>query len=402
MSNPPTYQVAMRQLELLKSQPIPLEIRCTAHKAMEKELSKPEITRSCLEEVKQLIDIVIKIDQAFERIKTDLGKIDNSYIICKPVHKFQPSWIALQQRFAVLLWIRAQPQGRQAHMSRFLNVILPGLEDIRSNADYKDAAADLKEFIGRKDPFRTKLHSKQNPSQPQKHSQAFADLLRDITLFKNGIDLFAQEQGVELHEDVIRLHGVIDRLNLEVECCEMMILSIGIALGVTGPAVCAESVASLAALGLLGPAVTRQILFAGATAALPEIKGLIAFVSNTNEYEKGISSTRMQVNDLKTGANILERLQVALKTQEAGITDTCGRIDRLAAIRSYVAHDAKLIASELEVVVRAEGDPSRKAFMARLELTRKTYGTLANVLKEYATQIDGHSFRFAQGDLGYR
>ncbi|GLB45051.1 hypothetical protein LshimejAT787_1901290 [Lyophyllum shimeji] len=400
------HQEALRQLDIPKSAPLAVEVQCAAQKAMEKALAKPEIAGGCLKEVKQLIDNIIGLDQTFERVKTDLVKIDNSNIVFKPVERLQPVWTNLHQRFAFLVWdSRATTRKIAAYVKEFVNVILPGLEDIRSKVDCKNAADDLQEFAGRKDPFRGKFDSKHEVHRAQKQPRAFNDLRNDLASFKYGFDLFARGQGAELHEDTVDLYGAIVRLSSEIERCEAMIFPMSLALGVTTttPTVGTHAIASLAALRLVGPVTAQKALLSGATAVPDESKSLITSVSKLTECKDAIFNAQARVNEFKAKARILERLQMSLRDHEAGIAETCERIDRLAAIWFCVSHDAKMIASDLIAVVHAEGDRSKQvdaqAFVARLMLVRRTYGVLATVLREYTSQLDAHSFRFAQGSL---
>ncbi|KAF5376271.1 hypothetical protein D9615_008556 [Tricholomella constricta] len=397
MASSSSYQEALQQLQNLTSKPLPIGVQYTAIKAMEKELARPETTQSLFREVKQLIEDIIKIDQAFERVKTELGRIDDRIFIGKPAEDFQPRWIGIQQRFVVLIWSSyktAKQTGAYVRgtFTQFVDVILPGLEEIQNYTDYTVVAADLKEFTSSTGPFGGRFEAQ---NQARKCSLAYTDLRHDIEAFKDGFDLFTQEQGVEPHEDMVHLHGEIDRLKIEIKRCKFMVLAIGTSLGVSTSFAEVGSIASLATLGLLGPATTTKIFLAGTAPALLGFKSLVAFISRISEHKGALSRVHVEMNNLMARDRLLEQLQTTLKIQGAGINDVCKRIDQLNVIYSYVLHDAELIAADLKAVIRGADS---KVFLARLKLIRGTYGALAYALKEYTMRIEGHSFRFGQAD----
>ena len=93
---PPSYDAAMAQLKQLQDKGVSDAVKEKAQAAIADELAKPETAKNLLEEVKKLGDSAIKIDQAFERVKNDLGKVDqNNYKDKngKPIAKLQPTWI---------------------------------------------------------------------------------------------------------------------------------------------------------------------------------------------------------------------------------------------------------------------------------------------------------------------
>ncbi|KAG5642484.1 hypothetical protein DXG03_002734 [Asterophora parasitica] len=307
MTNVLSYQDALKQLQKFTAGPLPTDVQCTALKSMEKELSKPETTQSILREVKHLMEKVIKIDQAFERVKTEVERIDGMPFIGKPVEKFRPRWIGLQRRFVVLLWESRQTvRQTAAYVKEFVGVILPELEDIQNQADFRVAAADLKEFIRRPNPFGGKLDSKEAGNKGRKCSHAFTDLRRDIGRFRANFDLFADDQGVDPHEDILRLREEISRLNIEIERGDMMVRSMGVALGASTSSADASSVASLAALNLLAPATTLKVFLAGAAPALMGLRGLVAHVAKTSGEVIHVSSqqaskmTRIEPQEIKS------------------------------------------------------------------------------------------------------
>lgn len=97
---PPTYEQAQAQLKAFTDAGVPDSVKATAHAAIAAELAKPETAQKLLEEVQALGDSAIKIDQAFERVKIDLGTVDNNNYKDKdgkPLAKLQPTWIGFQQ-----------------------------------------------------------------------------------------------------------------------------------------------------------------------------------------------------------------------------------------------------------------------------------------------------------------
>ncbi|KAF8069982.1 hypothetical protein FPV67DRAFT_995495 [Lyophyllum atratum] len=393
MTNPPTYEAALVELKKLQATPLPASVINTAQAAMAAEAEKPETAANLLDEVRALADSAVKVDQAFERVKIDLGKVDqNNYKDKdgKPVEKFQPKWIAYQKIFTTLLWdSRATATGTEAYVRDFLDVIIPGVEGIVTPQDYQDTVADLKEFINRKDPFGKKLNSTETVSDAQKHSQAFTDLRRDISAFKDTFDTFASFHEGELKGEILRLEGEVLRLDAEIKKCETIVIAMGVALGVTVIAAGIGAVAAIAALGPFGPAVALGIIIVGAIAAIGELSTLIAFVVKGNEYKNERAEDQRQLEDLRVQLATLQRLKTILEAQKTDIADICGRLDRFAAVWALVAHDAQLIADGLKAATDAADDGgSKRAFQNRLKLIKANYTSLADALKEYATQVD--------------
>jgi len=111
MSLPPAYDT-IKELGVydqlpsdVKSQMVslaslPPSVQKKAQEAMTAEVSKDETTDKLMAEVTALGDSVVKVDEAFERVKIGLGKVDaNNYKDKngKPVAKFQPTWIGFQK-----------------------------------------------------------------------------------------------------------------------------------------------------------------------------------------------------------------------------------------------------------------------------------------------------------------
>lgn len=100
MASPPTYEEAQAQLNAFLAKGVQPSVAEKARIAMANELSKPETTQSLIDEVKALGNSAIEIDQAFERVRVDLGKVDQNNYKDKngnPVPKMQPKWVRFQQ-----------------------------------------------------------------------------------------------------------------------------------------------------------------------------------------------------------------------------------------------------------------------------------------------------------------
>jgi len=387
-----SYDEAMKQLGELQSTPLPEEVKRTAQAAMAEEAAKPETMDKLMQEVQDLSDSLIKIDQAFERVRVQLGTVDNNNYKDEngnPVPKFQPRWVGYQQRFTALLWdSRSTATATEAYVKDFIEVIIPEVEEVTTDS-YDDVVADLKEFINRKDPFGNKLNSNETVDQAQKHSQAFTDLRRDIEEFKGTFDDFAKFHEGELNTEILRLEGEITRLDAEIQKCQTIVMAMGIALGVTVFVAAAGAVASLAALGPIGPFVAIGVLIVGAIAAIGELSTLIAFIVKGNEYKAERDEDQRKLDDLKKQLALLQSLKTTLESQKTDIDDICGRIDRIAAIWALVAHDAKLISEGLKAAVDgADGGGSKTAFKRRVELVKASYTSLGAALALYATKVD--------------
>ncbi|KAG5636155.1 hypothetical protein H0H81_008986 [Sphagnurus paluster] len=218
MAHPPVYLHALKQLQMFTSTPLPDALQYTAQEYMNKELYQPETLYQFLKEVQVLTDSIIKIDQVFERVKTDLGRIDDCEFIGKRFEIFRPHWVALQHRFIAHIWI-SQKSARQAaaYAKEFASIILPGLEEIKSAADHRVAVAELNEFTARPDPFRQMLDSMDAPEHTHKHSKALNDLRSDIKSFRERFDLFAEDQGANMPKELVDLRQSMNRSKLDLK-----------------------------------------------------------------------------------------------------------------------------------------------------------------------------------------
>jgi hypothetical protein len=61
------------------------------------------------------------------------------------------------------------------------------------------------------------LNSEEASGDAIGHSQAFTDLRRDISAFKDSFDTFAQAQDQAINAEILRVQGDIDRLNVEIK-----------------------------------------------------------------------------------------------------------------------------------------------------------------------------------------
>lgn len=109
MSTPaPTYEQAQAELNAFLAKGVPPSVVEKAQTAMADEVAKPETAKALIDEVKALGDSAIKIDQAFERVRIDLGKVDNNNYKDKdgkPIPKMQPTWVGFQKVHTRLLCV---------------------------------------------------------------------------------------------------------------------------------------------------------------------------------------------------------------------------------------------------------------------------------------------------------
>ncbi|KAG6918077.1 hypothetical protein DXG01_016736 [Tephrocybe rancida] len=433
------YQEApLSRREALASLNISLEVKVAALNRMEAEAMKTMGPAQVSREAKQLVDNVIKIDQGFERVKIDLGGVDAGIFRGKPVEKLQPLWAGYQRRFTSLIW-KSNTVARKtgAYVKEFVNVILPTLEDLRCNAEYRDAAADLREFAGRKNPFEHEL----NGSEDHIHTRAFTELRYDIKTFGENFELFIDEQRLELDEEILRLQDDISELNWRIKRSDALfqIPALGKALAVAMPTPEKGSLAALSALALFSPSPALGIFLSGATDAIPEYNDVVLFISKisgdcpprllplnmgvlmkSTEYQDEISVYQSQIDAQKTKLSAPKLIHAILRSQGTAFDDGCGRVDRFATIWTSVAQDAALIVSDLERATHAADGHSAykvglsascvsgfgmlipsgvKVFVTRARLIRITYGVLVGLLKDYTRHIERHAFRFGQATV---
>ncbi|KAH8078428.1 hypothetical protein BXZ70DRAFT_961749 [Cristinia sonorae] len=368
----------------------PPSVQEKAQEAMAAEVSKPDTQDKLLEEVKELGDSAVKVDAAFERVRVGLGQVDNNNFTDangRPVPKFQPTWVGFQRTWTTILWGSRDTATRtQAYINDFLNVIIPEIELIETEADLADARLDLNAFINRRDPFGEQLNSQETVDMAQQHSQAFTDLRRDMEAFRGTFDDFAKDHEVQLGQEITEKQNDIQRLQLEIKKCETVVMALGISLGVTVLVTGAGAVGSMAALGPLGPFVAIGILIAGAIAAITQLGVLIAYVTQLNRHKADLDIAQAQLLQLQAHLQHLHELQAILQGQKDDITFIAGRLDRFAAIWGIVRHDAQLINQDLHAAVGDEG--SRRAFMRRVNLIKESYIKLSRALALYATNIN--------------
>ncbi|KNZ76658.1 hypothetical protein J132_09191 [Termitomyces sp. J132] len=403
-------------LEAVASHDLPLETKVVAQISMKQEMENTLGPEQIVREAKQLADSIIKIDQGFERIKIELGRIDSGHFRGQPIEQLQPqiSIDGVHKCFISFIW-RSNRVTRQtgAYVKEFVNVILPTLEDFKSHAEYKEVAADLREFAMRKNPFELDLAV---DAKGERHSLSFTELQYDIKSFRDNFELFIEEQGIELEGDIVCLQEEIsdlvwqmkrfvfkelaefeDDISFQPSCKTLIsILSINLGVAVCPSEIRESSVAAISALALVCP-ISSLVQLSGVLDAVPEYVEVASFISKTNGFIGEISHYQSQLNERNARLSAPELIQVILRSQGNAFDDVCGRIDQLSAIWSLVAHDATLIVSDLEHAYQTRDDGrAHKAFLTRVRLVRITYGVLAGLLKEYARQIERHSFRFGQ------
>ncbi|PPR02764.1 hypothetical protein CVT24_002252 [Panaeolus cyanescens] len=396
MSLPPAYD-SIKELGVYDTLPsdiksslpnlvnLPKSVQEKAQAAMADEVTKPSTQQSLMDEVKALGDSVIVVDEAFERVKIGLGKVDQNDYKDKngnPVPKYQPTWIGYQKRWTQFLWdSRDVATKTEAYVRDFIEVIIPEIED----EEIDDAKLDLKEFISRTDPFGKELNASETHDKAQKFSQDLIDLQKDLAAFKDTFDEFAKDQEIKLGDDIKKENANIEALKLEIKQCETVVMAMGIALGVTVFATAAGALGSLAALGPVGPFVAIGIVIVGAIAAISELGVLIAYIVKTNDKKQELAEAQRNLADLQAQLDHLHELQAILQSQTADIDTICGRLDRFKAIWGAVAHDAGLILEQLNTAVNTGG--SANAFKRRVEIAKVSYKTLADGLAAYATNL---------------
>ncbi|KIK78496.1 hypothetical protein PAXRUDRAFT_323557 [Paxillus rubicundulus Ve08.2h10] len=126
------------------------QAQAKAQEAIADEVSKSETTDKLMDEVKALGNSALKVDEAFERVRVNLGMVDeNDYKDSQgnPVPKFQPTWVDYQKRWTTLLWeSRDTATATEAYIKDFVQVIVPEVEDIQNDDDLADAKKDLYAF----------------------------------------------------------------------------------------------------------------------------------------------------------------------------------------------------------------------------------------------------------------
>ncbi|PPQ73411.1 hypothetical protein CVT24_008505 [Panaeolus cyanescens] len=364
---------------------LPKDVQEKAQAAMAQEAAKDSTVKGLMAEVVALGDSALVIDQAFERVRIALGKVDqNNYKDKKgkPIPKLQPTWVGYQKRWTTFLWdSRDVATATEAYVRDFVDIIIPSIEAEQLD----DAKIDLLEFINRKDPFGEKLNATETHDYAQKFSQDLIDLQKDLKAFKDTFDEFAKDQEVDLGDAINTKKSEIEAIQLEIKKCETVVMAMGIALGVTLAATGAGALAAVAALGPVGPFVAIGIVITGAIAAISELGTLIAYVVEANERRNGLATAQRQLASLESQLKHLQELQALLQNQKADIDLIATRIDRFKAIWGAVAHDAHLIYIKLETAATVGG--SNSAFRSRLNLAKNMYTALADALALYATNL---------------
>ncbi|KAG9115763.1 hypothetical protein FRC07_007515 [Ceratobasidium sp. 392] len=380
---PPSYDAAQAQLNDLAKQGVSPEAKLAAQAAMTQAASDPATVRELMDEIRGLSTSCIQMDKDFSSVYNALLQVDNSGFNFR--EKLAPQWKVLKDRWIKLLWDSRNTATRtKVYLLEFDQVILPMIEDSLNDPGdlfkWYDAKAELTAYLKRPNPFRDMV----NAGEPASHSQAFSDLAQDLLNFKTKFDGFTAEKQKEVQAQIASVQSQISSITLEIKQCDAMVHKLSILLGITLFATGVGAIASLVALGPLGPCVAIKILIVGAIAAIGEKIALINYANRSKQLQGQLRAKEAELRTLQDKLDQLKKIQALLEAQKSTINDIVARMDRFAVIWSAVNHDCVEL---LALMDSMENPASQGGLRRRVNLLKAVYNPLMTGLDIYATQI---------------
>ncbi|KAG8790966.1 hypothetical protein FRC12_010496 [Ceratobasidium sp. 428] len=380
---PPSYNAAQADLDALTQAGISPEAKAAAQDAVAKAAANPTTVKELMDEIRGLSTSCILMDRDFTSVYNALLQVDNSGFNFR--EKLAPQWKTLKDRWTKLLWDSRNTATRtKVYLLEFDQVILPMIEDSLNDPGdlfkWDDAKAELSAYLKRPNPFRDMV----NAGEPSAHSQAFTDLAQDLENFKKKFDGFTAEKQKEIGAQIASVKSQINSITIEIKQCDAMVHKLSILLGITIFATGVGAIASLVALGPLGPLVAIKILIIGAMAAIAEKIALINYANRSRQLQGQLRAKEAELRGLQDKLDQLKKIQALLEAQKSTISDIVSRVDRFAVIWSAINRDCV----ELLAIMESMDNPATQGGLRRrVNLLRNVYNPLMTGLDIYATQI---------------
>ncbi|QRV80669.1 hypothetical protein RhiJN_08684 [Ceratobasidium sp. AG-Ba] len=394
----PTYESAQSDLDALSKAGVTPEAKVAALDAMSAAAANPQTVRELMDEIRVLSTTTIQMDRDFTTVYNALLQVDNSGFNFP--EKLAPQW----KRWTKLLWDSRNTATRtKVYLLEFDQVIMPMIEEsLNDPGDYfkwDDAKAELNAYLQRPNPFRDMV----NAGEPSAHSQAFTNLAQDIDRFKTKFDGFTAKAQQEVQAQIASVKAQMENMRIEIQRCDDMVRKLSILLGITLFATGVGAIASLVALGPLGPCVAIKILIVGALAAIAEKVALINYANRSRQLQVDLRAKEAELRALQDKLDQLKKIQALLEAQKSTISDIVARMDRFAVIWSAINHDCV----ELLALMESMKDPAsrgasqiffcfdftltnsvaQQGLRRRVNLLKNVYNPLMTGLDIYATQI---------------
>ncbi|QRV95238.1 hypothetical protein RhiJN_23256 [Ceratobasidium sp. AG-Ba] len=398
----PTYESARSDLDALSKAGVTPEAKAAAQDAMSAAAADPQTVKELMDEIRGLSTSTIQMDKDFTSVYNALLQVDNSGFNFP--EKLAPQWKVFKDRWTKLLWDSRNTATRtKIYLLEFDQVILPMIQDsLDDPTDYfkwDDAKAELNAYLERPNPFRDMV----NAGEPSAHSQAFSDLAQDLDQFKTKFDGFTAKAQQEVEAQIANVKAQMENMRIEIQRCDDMVRKLSILLGITLFATGVGAIASLVALGPLGPCVAIKILIVGALAAIAEKVALINYANRSRQLQVDLRAKEAELRALQDKLDQLKKIQALLEAQKSTISDIVARMDRFAVIWSAINHDCV----ELLALMDSMKDPASRAasqmcycfdltlannvlqqgLRRRVNLLKNVYNPLMTGLDIYATQI---------------
>ncbi|KAG8776462.1 hypothetical protein FRC12_000896 [Ceratobasidium sp. 428] len=177
-----------------------------AYSEMIRRASDPSTSEQLVKGVQDLFDRSMAMSSSFERIKLELGKLDERGIKNSdgtPLEKLKPTWAEFQKRYTYTMWgSRDDATAASSVLKDFTEALCPILTDKSvSFADKKEALADF--VLGRKIGTRSQAES-------------FTKLFSDIDVFTTKLLNFADLRSTLLTTQIGKLNDDIKALNVQI------------------------------------------------------------------------------------------------------------------------------------------------------------------------------------------
>ncbi|MCV2423688.1 hypothetical protein LNV47_24200 [Paucibacter sp. DJ4R-1] len=274
-----------------------------------------------------------------------------------------------------------------AELKDWHEVIVPAVLELLNDTgpfaalSLAEAREEIRIFRQRAPPFKDIV----DPTKPGGHSQEFTELQRDIEAFKESFDNFTKAQQAQVEAQIAGVKNQINSMNAEISKCDEMARRMGLLLGITLFATGVGAIASLVALGPLGPLVAFKILIVGAVAAIAEKIALINYQKRAQQLRSQVAAKNAELRQLEDKLALLKKCEAMLEAQKATMGDIASRIGRFSVIWAVMQSDA----AEVEALMERLDEPSgRLVLRNRINAIQATYAPLREGLKLYATQID--------------
>ncbi|KIM42695.1 hypothetical protein M413DRAFT_444368 [Hebeloma cylindrosporum] len=381
---PPTYEDFEKEVERLKQK---AASDPTFKQNVKESFIKGSGSDDNLKIIREGVDLftqnITKINSAFDDIRVKLYEVDKKELKDRTgtTWKGESKWNVLRDEWKSLLRDSQDTALKSVARCDEFQLFCEGVMKITSLEDprYRDTITELENFIQVPDPVGRTYNPSDVEKQAMTHSEAFQKLKEKLTNFKADFGDFADYQKVQIKDDLATLNRKISDIEIEIKSDETMILSLGVALGVTIFSTLAGGVVA-AAMGPLSPLAIIALVI-GSLLAIGEAGTLAYFIGEW--YKK--TAQRDKWKDEVKGKEALEATLVAivskLENQETGLGFILTQVDLLKNVWHTISNEAYLIANMLK---DAKDKKTLTYFQDEINHAKEAYKELSSSLAKYS------------------